>query len=287
MDTRGNEPLREMLAAEYALGTLRGGARRRFERWARSDPALQALAFAWSERLVPLIDAVPSIAPPQRVWHAIEARLPAFAARRAGPVAAAGWWDRIGIWRGLSAAFATVAIVAFALAFRPQPVVAPMIVKAPPEIVQAPPKIVEGPSKVIQAPTQVVEAPPKIVEGPTQVVEVEVAPAAVATLVDKASGKPVAVVLASRGGVLTVKVAADVAMAEGQGLQLWMAPNDSPTLVSLGMLPGQARSEPVRVEPAGVALDRAAAFGLSLEPAGGSPQPTKVLGLGALVRIAG
>ena len=41
-----------------------------------------------------------------------------------------------------------------------------------------------------------------------------------------------------------------------------------------------------RVRAEGQAIAQSAkAFGLSLEPAGGSPQPTQVLGLGALVRL--
>lgn len=265
MDTRGNDRLRDLLAAEYALGTLRGGARRRFERWARSDADLQALAYAWSERLVPLIDGLPSRVPPDRVWKAVEARLH-------GPSQpAGGWWERLAFWRGLSAALAAVAVVGFAIALRPQPVTGPVVVQAPPQIVQAPPTIVEGPAKVV--------------EGAPKVVAVDAAPTAVATLVDAKSGKPVAVVLEARGGALTVKVSADVEVAEGKALQLWMASDDSPNMISLGMLPADAKAGTVRMEPRVAGLDRAKAFGLSLEPAGGSPQPTTVLGLGTSVRM--
>ena len=246
MDTRGNTPLREMLAAEYTLGTLRGAARRRFERWMRNDAELRALALAWSERLVPLIDDVGTVDPPKRVWDAIEARLPGFAARR-GPVAATGWWDRPGLWRGLSAAFATAAVVAIGVALRPGPVVEPRVVR------------------------------------------VETVPGAVAPLAAPKSGKPVAVVIASASGdALTIKVAGDVEVGDGKVLQLWMAQRDRKGLLSLGVLPASASGVPIRITPADAAtLATVEAFGLSLEPAGGSPQPTRVLGLGALVRVSG
>ena len=242
MDTRGNDVLREMLAAEYALGTLRGGARRRFERLARGDAGLQAIALQWSERLAPLIDAIPPTVPPQRVWDAIEARLPGSAARhRPG----AGWWDRVALWRGVSAALAAVAVVAVGLAMRPPAVT------------------------------------------PPQIVQVETVPTAVATLLDPKSGAPVAVVMASgRGERVTVKVAAGVVVPAGKVLQLWVASKDSEGLKSMGVLSPGARdaAEIVpAVDPA--TLSRAKAFGLSLEPAGGSPQPTQVLGLGALAQL--
>lgn len=258
MNIQGNDELREMLAAEYALGTLRGGARRRFERWLRNDDALRALAFEWSERLLPLIDSVPPEVPSKRVWDAIEARLPGFTARRA-PNDAVAWWDRLGFWRGLTAAFAAVAVVTLGLALRPLPVVERTIVRVEPRVVPAEPKTVD------------------------------VLPTAVALLVDKKGGTPVAVVMeADEGRALIVQVAAGTTVAEGQALQLWMVADDSPGLKSLGVLARPVDGQPIHVTTAdATALAHAKAFGLSLEPAGGSPQPTKVLGLGALVRLKG
>jgi anti-sigma-K factor RskA len=81
--------LLDRLAAEYALGTLRGRARRRFERLLRELPAARSAVQAWQERLAALATSVPATAPPQRVWDAIEARVQPPAARKA---ARSGWW---------------------------------------------------------------------------------------------------------------------------------------------------------------------------------------------------
>lgn len=246
MNPRGNPNLRDQLAAEYALGTLRGAARRRFETWMRDDAELRALALAWSERLAPLLDAVDPRQPHPRVWDAIEARLPGSSqpgVDRLAVPADLKWWGRVAFWRGLSVAFAVLAVISIGIALRPQPVVAPQIV--------------------------------------------ETVPRAIATLVDQKSGKPVAVVMeASGGAAVIVRVAADVEVPEGKALQLWMAPRDAEGLVSIGVLPPGAQASPVTVTSSDArTLARAKAFGLSLEPSGGSPQPTQVLGLGALVRI--
>ena len=50
-----NARLRRLLAAEYVLGTLRGPARRRFERLARGDAALRAEQYFWEARLGQLL----------------------------------------------------------------------------------------------------------------------------------------------------------------------------------------------------------------------------------------
>jgi anti-sigma-K factor RskA len=93
------------LASAYVLGTLRGGARRRFERLrdARADVALAVRD--WEARLGGFASAVQARPAPARVWRAIEARTrPAAAAGAWG----AGWW-RPGVW-GLGGSLAGMAL---------------------------------------------------------------------------------------------------------------------------------------------------------------------------------
>lgn len=66
--------LLDRLAAEYVLGTLRGRARRRFDRLQRDLPAARGAVAAWEARLNPLGSVVPATAPPRRVWDAIAER---------------------------------------------------------------------------------------------------------------------------------------------------------------------------------------------------------------------
>ena len=103
--------LREALAAEFALGTLQGRARRRFERSLKEDPALRRLVTAWQERLVPLNDGIAPVQPPARVWRSIEQRIRKTSRR------GAGIWDNLGFWRTASfAASAAVVLLAVILA---------------------------------------------------------------------------------------------------------------------------------------------------------------------------
>jgi anti-sigma-K factor RskA len=70
----GNRELVDRLAAEYVLGTLRGRARRRFERWLVS-PQVGALVKAWEDRLAGLEPALHGVTPPASAWRGIEERL--------------------------------------------------------------------------------------------------------------------------------------------------------------------------------------------------------------------
>lgn len=70
-----NERLRAALAAEYVLGTLRGRARRRFERWLAYSAATRAQVAAWERWLAVLLETVSPVDPPARVWRAIARRL--------------------------------------------------------------------------------------------------------------------------------------------------------------------------------------------------------------------
>src|SRR6266568_4916968 len=64
--------LADRLAAAYGLGTLRGGARRRFEAQARRSPALRAAALAWQERFAAMTELQPGEMPSPNVWKRIE-----------------------------------------------------------------------------------------------------------------------------------------------------------------------------------------------------------------------
>ena len=75
MNCKGKPELRERLAAEYALGTLRGRARARLKRWMRDDAELAREVAKWEARLAPLAQAVAPVAPPARVWNALQNRL--------------------------------------------------------------------------------------------------------------------------------------------------------------------------------------------------------------------
>jgi anti-sigma-K factor RskA len=103
-----NEPTREALAAEYALGTLQGPARRRFERSFKDDPGLRRLVAEWQTRLAPLDEAAQPVVPPPRVWDAIRRRVAPGGAR-------ARLWNSIGFWRGatLGGGLATAVLAAF------------------------------------------------------------------------------------------------------------------------------------------------------------------------------
>jgi anti-sigma-K factor RskA len=65
----------DRLAREYALGTLSGAARRRFERFLRQTPAAMRAVGAWQERLGGLAGAVPAMQPSESVWRTLEQRL--------------------------------------------------------------------------------------------------------------------------------------------------------------------------------------------------------------------
>ncbi|MFA3760337.1 anti-sigma factor [Yersinia sp. 2466 StPb PI] len=64
------------LAAEYALGTLRGLARLHFERRFRRDPQLAADVASWQRLFTQLDNQLAPLEPPERVWKRLELELP-------------------------------------------------------------------------------------------------------------------------------------------------------------------------------------------------------------------
>lgn len=116
MNYRGNDILCEKLASEYVLGTLKGGARRRFEAWLKNDAALKRTVLEWQEWLLPLAEMTPSIAPPGRVWRSIEKYLDAQAKPERSD-----WKDNVYFWRWLGIASTAVAASLVAVLLVRQP----------------------------------------------------------------------------------------------------------------------------------------------------------------------
>jgi anti-sigma-K factor RskA len=70
-----NIDLINRLAAEYVLGTLRGAARRRLERWRGTSSLVDERCRFWEEGFMPLLLGLRPIQPPAHVWQGIRARL--------------------------------------------------------------------------------------------------------------------------------------------------------------------------------------------------------------------
>lgn len=124
MNIERNEALVDMLAAEYVLGTLRGGARRRFDALQEQHAVIRRAVAEWEDRLNPMAEFASTAQPGPQVWDNI--------ARQAGLQQAPGasWLQRmresLGFWRGLSLASTTLAALLVAvLLMRPVGVDAP------------------------------------------------------------------------------------------------------------------------------------------------------------------
>lgn len=105
MNWHRHPELLDRLAAEYALGTLHGGARRRFEA-VMGEQALVAQAVTrWDGRLSPLANRLPLLAADEALWRRIEGQVhaapktavAASAAAKPSPAlpAARRWWQQL------------------------------------------------------------------------------------------------------------------------------------------------------------------------------------------------
>ncbi len=96
-----NPDLATQLAGRYVIGTLRGPARRRFERLVVTEPAIDREVRQWERWLQPLADGVPPIDPPHEIWVRIQRDIDGAPAK-----ARSGWW--------LGLSWLTTAVVALA-----------------------------------------------------------------------------------------------------------------------------------------------------------------------------
>jgi anti-sigma-K factor RskA len=126
--------LLDRLAASYALGTLRGRPRNRFEAMAREQAPVRAAALIWQARLSSMAELQHTAQPAPAVWTRIanlvraEKENKSMQAARAAPAAPAsapspgGWLSSLMLWRGATAlgVAATVAALVVGVNMREQ-----------------------------------------------------------------------------------------------------------------------------------------------------------------------
>lgn len=223
--------LRQMLAAEYVLGTLVGGARRRFATLMAGDADLARVTAEWESRLNTLAEGVEPVMPGPWVWQRIEERLGLNQPPRSAPEPprAPSVWP----WRaatGLAAAAAAVLAVAFFLR-EPEVREVPVEVRVP-EFVE-----VESMAAVLTG-EQARSA--WMISGPVS------------------------------GERLTVRALNPEPLPAEKAYELWLLP-EGQNPISLGLMPvsGETTIEPP--PELAEMLGPGSALAVSLEPAGGSP----------------
>lgn len=238
MNLTRNPALIEQLAASYALGTLRGGARRRFEALARTHASVRAAALIWQGRLASVAELQAQEAPSPAVWKRIENLVQADkqaramqAARQAPQANAGGWWASLGLWRGASVAGAMAAVAA----------------------------VVVGVNLNTQLNGQVRELSAKLAATP----EIQY----VAVLADDKSAPSVLVTYDPKHSQLQLKHVGQFHPGPDKSLQLWaLHPSGGPK--SLGVLGDGAV---VRLPARSGEVHQVPALAISLEPKGGVP----------------
>ena len=259
---------RDQLAAEYVLGTLSLEERAGAEALLASDPAFAAAVARWQDRLAPLDDATPPVAPSASLWRRIEAAIdvdhvvahPAPAPRpapvvtgeapradpnerladSAGPGNVIDLGRRMRRWRTVAAGMTAIAASLAAVVILDR-------LPGPPT---------DGPGRYVAVVTRDGSLPALLVD------------------VDTAAG------------LVTVRTLAAEQPAD-RSLELWAVPEGQQP-ISLGLIDPNQPVMRIRPDRAGVIPTRGA-FAVSVEPVGGSPTgaPTgPVVYSGALVSAA-
>jgi len=111
-----NPDIFEHLAMGYALGTLHGKARRRFETLMQRRLYLRAVTDSYQQAFAPLAELLPPEAPPPRVWQAISRQI-----RQGQPATPRLAWLRALLPWGMTAFASVLASVMTVLVLHQQP----------------------------------------------------------------------------------------------------------------------------------------------------------------------
>ena len=239
----------DLLAAEYALGTLRGGARRRLQHYAEHDVVIRKALDEWQQRLAPLAELVAPRMPSAAVWETIEQRLGIVAARGEAPTRPPsqplqpdrparperGRYENLAFWRGWAIGVTVIAAIAVFVAVR--------------SLLPFGATTTESTQTTAQQPEAQVSH--------------------VAVLNDKNAQPIMLVAWDEARSTMTLHRLGDVQLPPDRAMQLWGIPASGHP-VSLGVLPNSGNG---KVSAAEQRPESYAALAISIEPPGGSPNP--------------
>jgi anti-sigma-K factor RskA len=264
MNLTRNLELLDRLAASYSLGTLHGGARRRFEQLAREHPQVRAAALLWQGRWSAFSEVQAPVQPDAAVWTRIANLLSAEKAnirlahqREAtaskSPERAVAWW------RGLALAGSLAAVTSIAVGLWSHQ-----------GLTDASQRQLSALQTQLQSTQAALQATPQIQY--------------VAVLADGKADASMLVTFDPRHQQLVLQRVSGFQEADNKSLQLWALPQQGAPR-SLGVM-GSGKLEQLTAQETDVTAIPALA--ISLEPKGGVPSamgPTgPVLFKGALIR---
>ena len=270
MNLSGHPQTLDRLAASYALGTLRAGARRRFESMSRDNVTVRTAALVWQGRLSGMTELQQPIVPAPVVWTRIQNMVQAdrealamqLARQSAGhsePQVQAdgtltwlgGLWQGLWVWRGAAATGALATVFAVVTGFSLQ-------------------NQLDSRGKQVDMLSAQLKSAPKIEY--------------VAVLVDAKSAETMLVTFDSKSQNLVLQRVGAYQEASDKSLQLWALPNSGGPR-SLGVLGGD---KVLRLATDEGDVKQVPTLAISLEPKGGVPSaggPTgPVLFKGALIK---
>jgi anti-sigma-K factor RskA len=278
--------LRDRIAAEYALGTLRSLARRRFERLLSANADLRDLVSDWELRANLLAESAPVVEPPAHVWEQITQRI-------APPPAPARerlldrLWDNPGFWRVTGAlAGAVAAALAVYVALQPPGVRREQIAALDERLAR-----IEGATQgLAEAPNKIAAFGDRLAGIESRFNEVATPPSHVAVLLDKDRRPMMNADLDVADGRLVLRLNIKPPRDfTGRILEVWLVP-PAGTPRSLGVFPAE-KSGTTAVLLLSHDTARAlanSALAVSLEPSGGSTTGVPsgpILFSGALVAV--
>jgi anti-sigma-K factor RskA len=240
----------DRLAAAYALGTLRGGARRRFEALARQSPKVRGAALLWQERFAAMTELQMAHVPSPNVWKRIENMLAAqrLSGAQGADSLADSWRRAMRLWRGAALASGLAAAGAIVVSLH----LGGEVDQRDAQLARLDRDRSSLAQQNVQLASQV-QAQPEI--------------RYVAVLADDRSAASMLVTFDPKHSTLTVKRLGAYQEGPEKSLQLWaLPPAGGPR--SLGVLGGNAV---IKLTAAENQVKEVPALAISLEPKGGVP----------------